>query len=91
MDSVVDGICFEISQRMSRMRGSQADQYLSELLFLLNSLKSYLGDDVLSSAEDCKNNLLKKIGGSQGQGPDGLGAIERLERLGRIYVMCLGE
>ena len=90
-DSVVDGICFEISQRMSRMRGSQADQYLSELLFLLNSLKSYLGDDVLSSAEDCKNNLLKKIGGSQGQGPDGLGAIERLERLGRIYVMCLGE
>ncbi len=90
-DSVVDGICYEISQRMSRMRGSQADQYLNELQFLLNTLKKYLGDDRLHAAEVCKSQLLSKIGGFQGQGPEGLGAIERLERLGRIYVMCLGE
>ena len=93
-DSVVDGICYEISQRMSRMRGSQADQYLSELQFLMTTLRKYLGDDVLNAAENCKSKLLSKIGGvsgSHGQGPDGLGAIERLERLGRIYVMCLVE
>jgi hypothetical protein len=90
-DSVVDGTCFEISERMSRMRGSQADQYLTELQFLLNTLKKYLSDDVRHAADNCKNKLLSKIGGSQGQGPDGLGAIERLERLGRIYVMCFAE
>lgn len=93
-DSVVEGICKEIGQRMSRMRGSQADQYLSELQFLMTTLRKYLGDDVLNVAENCKNKLLAKIGGvggSSGQGPDGLGAIERLERLGRIYVMCLIE
>ena len=90
-DSVVDGACYEISQRMSRMRGSQADQYLSELQFLLNTLKKYLSDDRLNAAENCKNRLLAKTGGFQGQGPDGLGGIERLERLGRMYVMCLSE
>ena len=90
-DCVVDGVCFEISERMARMRGSQADQYLTELQFLLNTLKRYLGDDILHASENCKNKLLSKIGGSQGHGPEGLGAIERLERLGRIYVMCLGD
>ena len=59
--------------------------------FLLNTLNKFLSDDVLKEADDCKRELLSKIGGSQGQGPDGLGAIERLERLGRIYVMCLGD
>jgi len=90
-DSVLYGTCAEISDRMSRMRGSQADQYLTELQFLLNTLNKFLGDDALKEAENCKEKLLSKIGGSQGQGPDGLGAIERLERLGRIYVMCLGD
>ena len=91
-DSVVDGICYEISQRMARMRGTQADQYLNELQFLVNSLQKYLSDPVLHASEGCKNKLLAKIGGGvRGQGPDGLGAIERLERLGRVYVMCLGD
>ncbi len=91
-DSVVDGICYEISQQMPRMRGIQADQYLSELQFLINTLHRYLSDQVLHAVEGCKERLLSKTGGGvQGQGPDGLGAIERLERLGRIYVMCLGE
>jgi len=91
-DSVVDGICYEISQRLPRMRGSQADQYLNELQFLLNTLRKYLNKQVLNAAEGCKNNLLSKTGGGiRGQGPDGLGAIERLERLGRMFVMCLGD
>jgi hypothetical protein len=91
-DSVVDGICYEISQRLARMRGSQADQYLNELQFLLNTLRKYLNDQVLHAAEGCKNKLLSKTGGGvRGQGPDGLGAIERLERLGRMFVMCLGD
>lgn len=91
-DSVVDGICYEMSQRMARMRGSQADQYLNELQFLINSLRKYLSAQVLYAVEGCKNKLLSKTGGGiQGQGPDGLGAIERLERLGRVYVMCLGD
>jgi len=91
-DSVVDGICYEISQRLARMRGSQADQYLNELQFLLNTLRKYLNDQVLHAAEGFKNKLLSKTGGGiRGQGPDGLGAIERLERLGRMFVMCLGE
>ncbi len=89
-DSVLDGICFEISQRMSRMRGTQADQYLNELQFLINTLQKYLSDQVIHASEVCKNKLLAKIGGGiRGQGPDGLGAIERLERLGRVYLMCL--
>ena len=91
-DSVVDGICYEINQRMARMRGFQADQYLNELQFLLNTLKRYLSDQVLHAVENVRGKLLSKTGGGvQGQGPDGLGAIERLERLGRIYVLCLGE
>jgi hypothetical protein len=91
-DSVVDGICYEISQRLARMRGSQADQYLNELQFLLNTLRKYLNDQVLHAAEGCKNKLLTKTGGGvRGQGPDGLGGIERLERLGRMFVMCLGD
>jgi hypothetical protein len=91
-ESIVDGSCYEISQRMARMRGTQADQYLNELQFLVNTLQKYLSDQVLHGAEGCKNKLLAKIGGGvRGQGPDGLGAIERLERLGRVYVMCLGD
>lgn len=91
-DSVVDGICYEISQRLARMRGYQADQYLNELQFLLNTLKKYLNNQVINAAEGCKNKLLSKTGGGiRGQGPDGLGGIERLERLGRMFVMCLGD
>ena len=91
-DSVVDGICYEINQRLARMRGSQADQYLNQLQFLVNTLKRYLSEQVLQAADGCKNKLLSKTGGGvRGQGPDGLGAIEHLERLGRMFVMCLGE
>jgi len=90
-DSVVDGICFEMDQRMAQMRGTQADVYLNELQFLINTLRKYLSKDLLGVAEHCRENLLSKAGaGFQGDGPDGLGAIEHLERLGRVYVLCLG-
>lgn len=90
-DSVVDGICFEMDQRMSQMRGTQADVYLNELQFLINTLRKYLSKDLLGVAEHCREKLLSKAGaGFQGDGPDGLGAIEQLERLGRVYVLCLG-
>jgi len=90
-DSVVDGICFEMDQRMSQMRGSQADVYLNELQFLINTLRKYLSEELLGVAEHCREQLLSKAGaGFQGDGPDGLGAIEQLERLGRVYVLCLG-
>jgi hypothetical protein len=91
-DSVVDGICFEISERLSRMRSWQAERYMNELQFLMNTLRRYLGDNVLNDAEDCKKKLFQRTGGDfQGNSPDGLMAIEELERLGRVYVLCLSE
>jgi hypothetical protein len=35
--------------------------------------------------------LLKTDGEFKDSGPDGLGAIESLERLGRIFVLCLAD
>jgi hypothetical protein len=53
---------------------------------------SATSDQVLYAVDVCKNKLLSKTGGGvRGQGPDGLKAIEHLERLGRVFVMCLGE
>jgi len=46
---------------------------------------------MLSVAENCRRMLCAKAGHLQGDGPDDLAAIEELERLGRIYVLCLGE
>jgi len=91
-DGVVAGICYELNERMPRMSGPQADQFASELQFLMNTLKKYLSDDMLSVAENCKRMLFAKAGHKQGgDGPDGLMMIEELERLGRVYVLCLGE
>merc|ERR1711957_322034 len=90
-DSVVDGICYEMGQRMSWMRGAQADVYLNELQFLINTLRKYLSEDVMELADQCREDLLSKAGsGAQGDGPEGLTAIEQLERLGRVHVLCLG-
>jgi len=91
-DSVVDGICYELKARIPRMKGSHADRYSNELQFLISTLRKYLSDEVLGEAENCRRVLLsKKGGGFQGDGPDGLGGIEKLERLGRVYVLCLSE
>eukprot|EP00979_Chaetoceros_neogracilis_P011061 scaffold2678_cov271-Chaetoceros_neogracile.AAC.1 len=53
---------------------------------------SATSDQVLYAVDVCKNKLLSKTGGGlRGQGPEGLKAIEHLERLGRVFVMFLGE
>jgi hypothetical protein len=91
-DSVVDAICYEISQRMPRMLGTQAERYSYELQFLVTTLRRYLSDQVVHAVENCRSKLEGKTeAGVQGHGPEGLAAIERLERLGRMYVMCLGD
>uniref|UniRef100_A0A7R9W467 Exocyst complex component n=2 Tax=Pseudictyota dubia TaxID=2749911 RepID=A0A7R9W467_9STRA len=90
-DGVVAGICYELNERMARMTASGADRFANELQFLMNTLKKYLSDDMLSVAENCRRMLCAKAGHLQGDGPDGLAAIEELERLGRVYVLCLGE
>lgn len=91
-DSVVDAICYEISQRMPRMLGTQAERYSYELQFLVSTLRRYLSDQVIHAVENCRSKLEGKTeAGVQGHGPEGLAAIERLERLGRLYVMCLGD
>jgi len=91
-DGVVAGICYELNERMSHMSRPQADRFGNELQFLMNTLRKYLSDDMLSVAENCKRMLFARAGHKQGgDGPDGLMMIEELERLGRVYVLCLGE
>ena len=91
-DGVVAGICYELNERMSLMSRPQADRFANELQFLMNTLRKYLSDDMLSVAENCKRMLFAKAGHKKGgDGPDGLMMIEELERLGRVYVLCLGE
>ena len=67
------------------------------LQFLISTLKKYLSDDVLSLASDTRRMLGSAsprgigVGIGMGNGPEGLAALENLERLGRVYVMCLGD
>jgi hypothetical protein len=61
---------------------------------LMNTLRKFLKDDTLDRVDACRKMLCSKAGrggGLQGDGPDGLAALEDLERLGRVYVLCLGE
>jgi hypothetical protein len=92
-DGVVEGICNEIKKRKTKMKVRQADRMANELQFLMNTLKSYLSDENLSLIENTRRTLCSRAGrGSvEGGGPDGLAALEELERLGRVYVLCLGE
>jgi hypothetical protein len=93
-DSVIDGICNEVNEKMMAMGKTQADRMTDELQFLINVLRPHLSRESLTLADQCRRMLCSKAGrggGIQGDGPDGLAAIEDLERMGRIYVMCLGE
>eukprot|EP00559_Dactyliosolen_fragilissimus_P008571 CAMPEP_0184872304 /NCGR_PEP_ID=MMETSP0580-20130426/41207_1 /TAXON_ID=1118495 /ORGANISM="Dactyliosolen fragilissimus" /LENGTH=1377 /DNA_ID=CAMNT_0027375073 /DNA_START=24 /DNA_END=4157 /DNA_ORIENTATION=- len=93
-DSVMEGICIELDDRMQEgLRGSLAESYANELHFLTNTLNNFLSDEILTAATDCRRMLISKAGGDydKGGGPEGLAAIESLERLGRIYVLCLGD
>lgn len=92
-DGVVEGICNEVKDRQTRMRVRQADRMANELQFLINTLKTYLSDETLTMVENSRRTLCSRAGRGavQGDGPDGLAALEELERLGRVYVLCLGE
>lgn len=95
-DGIVENICDELKSKMTRVR-PHADAYSIHLQFLISSLKKYLSDDILSLASDTRRMLLSASVGKgvgrrgMGNGPEGLTALENLERLGRVYVMCLGE
>ncbi|KAL7541186.1 hypothetical protein ACHAXR_012938 [Thalassiosira sp. AJA248-18] len=95
-DGIVENICLELKSKLNSVR-PQADVYSIHLQFLISTLKKYLSDEILSLASDTRRMLLsastggKGVGRGMGNGPEGLTALENLERLGRVYVMCLGE
>jgi hypothetical protein len=93
-DGVVEGICNEIVSRKLSLKVRQADRLANELEFLKNTLKKFLGDKARSLLDSTRQLVASKAGRGrdyQGDGPDGLAALEELERLGRVYVLCLGE
>ena len=93
-DGVVEGICNEVISRKGSLKVRQADRLANELEFLKNTLKRFLGDNARSLLDSTRQLVASKAGRGrdyQGDGPDGLAALEELERLGRVYVLCLGE
>jgi hypothetical protein len=90
-DGVVEGICNEILQRKLKLKVRQADRLANELEFLNNTLKKFLGTKTHTLLESTLQLVSSKAGrGRDMDGPDGLAALEELERLGRVYVLCLG-
>jgi hypothetical protein len=90
-DGVVEGICNEILQRKLKLKVRQADRLANEFEFLNNTLKKFLGTKAHSLLESTLQMVSSKAGrGRDMDGPDGLAALEELERLGRVYVLCLG-
>ena len=93
-DGVVEGICHAVEMRRNRLKVRQADRLANELQFLQNTLRKFLSQGSMSVLDSTRLMLCNKAGrggGFQGDGPDGLAALESLERLGRVYVLCLGE
>ena len=91
-EAVAEGICAEIQQRKNSLKVRQADRLANELEFLRNTLKAYLKRETVSQVEQTRRMLINKAGQSSGgAGPDGLATLEELERLGRVYVLCLSE
>ena len=93
-EGIAEGICEQIQQRKMTLKVRQADRLANELQFLINTLKIYLSGESTSLLDSTCRMLCAKAGrgnGVQGDGPDGLAALEELERLGRVYVLCLGK
>jgi hypothetical protein len=93
-EAVVEGLCNQIQQRKTSIKVRQSDRLANELQFLTNTLKNYLSQEYLGIVDTTRHMLLTKAGRGgaiQGDGPDGLAALEDLERLGRVYVLCLGD
>mmetsp|Transcript_46378 Transcript_46378/g.54188 ORF Transcript_46378/g.54188 Transcript_46378/m.54188 type:complete len:80 (+) Transcript_46378:1823-2062(+) len=77
-----------------RMTKRQTNDMMAQLQFLLNTLKIHLGEDATSMAESTKRMLSSRVswhGKKAFDGPEGLAPVETLERLGRVYVLCLAE
>jgi len=93
-EGVVDGICNEVMSRKQSLKVRQADRLANELEFLKITLKKFLGEDALSLLNSTLHVVASRAGRGrdyQGDGPDGLAALEELERLGRVFCLCLGE
>lgn len=93
-DGVVEGICNEVMARKQKLKVRQADRLANELEFLKNTLKKFLSEDSIALLDSTLHVVASRAGRGrdyQGDGPDGLAALEELERLGRVYVLCLGE
>ena len=93
-DGVVEGICNEVMKRKLKLKVRQADRLANELEFLSNTLKKFLASNTLVLLDSTLHMVSSKAGRGvdyQGDGPDGLAALEELERLGRVYVLCLGD
>lgn len=92
-EGIAEGICEQIQQRKMTLKVRQSDRLANELQFLMNTLKIYMSPEAMSLLDGTRRMLCSKAGrgnGMQGDGPDGLAALEELERLGRVYVLCLG-
>lgn len=92
-EGIAEGICKQVQQRKTTLKVRQSDRLANELQFLMNTLKIYLSPESISLLDGTRRMLCSKAGrgaGIQGDGPDGLAALEDLERLGRVYVLCLG-
>lgn len=92
-EGIAEGICEQIQQRKMTLKIRMSDRLANELQFLMNTLKIYLSPEATSLLDGTRRMLCSKAGrgnGMQGDGPDGLAALEELERLGRVYVLCLG-
>lgn len=93
-DGVVAGICNEVMARKQSLKVRQADRLANEIEFLRTILKKFLNENSKTLLESTLQMVAARAGrerGYQGDGPDGLAALEELERLGRVYVLCLGE
>lgn len=91
-DTLIDFLCNDLRTRATRMRSHQADRMANQLQFLINTLRPNLSENMIKLAEDTRRMLSAKAGKkSIMDGPDGLAAIEELERLGRVYNMCFAD
>lgn len=89
-ESMVNGLCDEISNKTHRITASHADRLANELQFVLNTLKNHVDEETtLKTGNACVQALCKKAGRGNLTGPVDLSPIEELERLGRVYVLCL--
>lgn len=90
-EGVVEGICKEVTKRKLNLKVRQADTLANELEFLRNTLKKFLGKETVDKLGATLHMVSSKAGRGRDYqgGPDGLAALEELERLGRVYCLCL--